>query len=288
MKLLFIGSIFLIGIINAREMYDAKNRFIHRQNFIEISDFVYSGIHSINPKAVFRGSIIFMAGDEGAHEFFKFVHPHIENPYIIIYYNGGLYGPILDDPKILHFFCAAGDGALKNNHPKYSYLPIGLFRFSNADAIGPKWFKELRKKNKHKSIYMNFTCHPVTPWRSEIYKFFKNKPFVTAAGKKDFKHYLQEMSDHKFTLSPSGDVFDCYRHWEAIAAGSIPIMLHSPIDPLFDGLPVLFVNSWNEVTEELLNREHNDIRFKRYNFEKIYMQYWIDRINDIKKLHNLL
>lgn len=46
----------------------------------------------------------------------------------MVYMAGGLYGLILDDPKILHFFCAGGDVGLKTNHPKYFYLPIGLFR----------------------------------------------------------------------------------------------------------------------------------------------------------------
>ena len=55
-----------------------------------------------------------------------------------------------------------------------------------------------------------------------------------------------------FVVSPRGHGYDCHRTWEALALGCIPIVKHSPIDHVFDHLPVLIVREWSDVNRELL------------------------------------
>jgi hypothetical protein len=91
------------------------------------------------------------------------------------------------------------------------------------------------------------------------------------------------MVKYKFVLSPPGNGIDCHRTYEAIALGCIPIVKSSPLDPLYEGLPVIIVQDWSEVTRELLEKEYP------YNMdiysEKMYLQYWIDKINSFKSLN---
>jgi len=78
------------------------------------------------------------------------------------------------------------------------------------------------------------------------------------------------MIQYMYVLSPHGNGLDCHRTWEALALGCIPIVKTSPLDPLFTGLPVLIVQSWNQVTQKLLNEFRPDYS----QMEKLELKYW--------------
>jgi len=82
--------------------------------------------------------------------------------------------------------------------------------------------------------------------------------------------------NYSFVLSPHGNGLDCHRTWEAIVLGCIPIVKKSNIESLYDDLPVLIVNNWNEVTKELLNNTIISFKDKNFNFKKITLNYWMD------------
>ena len=91
------------------------------------------------------------------------------------------------------------------------------------------------------------------------------------------------MAPCKFTLSPEGDMHDCYRHWEAILIGVIPIIQKTSMNELFNDLPVLLIDEWDQITEQFLQQKYEEISSKNYNLEKLYMKFWIDMINKIKE-----
>jgi len=92
------------------------------------------------------------------------------------------------------------------------------------------------------------------------------------------------MGHAKFVLSPPGNGLDCHRTWEVLYVGSIPVVISSTLDPLYVGLPVIIVDSWEEVTEDFLERKYIEITNKQHNMDKLYLGYWIDFINQIKQL----
>ncbi len=57
---------------------------------------------------------------------------------------------------------------------------------------------------------------------------------------------------YAFSISPHGNGLDCHRTWEDLALGCIVIVKTSPLDPLYEGLPVVIVDDWNEITKENL------------------------------------
>lgn len=65
--------------------------------------------------------------------------------------------------------------------------------------------------------------------------------------------------------------------------GTIPIVQHSYLDYLYDGLPVLLIDSWQEVTEEFLHQKYAEMTGKKYNPEKLYMEYWIKYIQETRE-----
>ena len=69
----------------------------------------------------------------------------------------------------------------------------------------------------------------------------------------EYGTYLSEMKDHKFMICPQGHGIDCHRNWELLYMRRVPVMKQSPyFARLMQGFPVLFVDRWEDVTEELL------------------------------------
>jgi hypothetical protein len=87
------------------------------------------------------------------------------------------------------------------------------------------------------------------------------------------------MLKYKYVISPHGNGLDCHRTWEALVLGCIPILKTSPLDPLFEGLPVLIVKEWSDITQELLDT------FKGNNsqIQKLELSYWIQEFNKYKQ-----
>lgn len=87
-------------------------------------------------------------------------------------------------------------------------------------------------------------------------------------------------SEHAFVISPHGNGVDCHRTWEALALGCVPIVRTSPLDSLYEELPVLIVSHWSEVTADFLRRHaENPPRVARP--EKLTLAYWQDRLRGI-------
>ena len=95
--------------------------------------------------------------------------------------------------------------------------------------------------------------------------------------------YLTRMASCKFVLSPRGTGIDCYRNWAALLVGCIPILLDCQLKPLFQDLPVLLIDKWEDLTEEFLNEQYEKITAKQYSLKKLYCSYWLDEINNVKK-----
>jgi hypothetical protein len=101
---------------------------------------------------------------------------------------------------------------------------------------------------------------------------------------RSFKEYHLEMKRSKFILSPGGLGLDCYRHYEALYMGTIPVLEHlNRTDGWyrnFDDLPVAWIDSYDNLTPEWLENEYVRITEnpQRYKYEKLTKQYWIDLI----------
>ena len=103
---------------------------------------------------------------------------------------------------------------------------------------------------------------------------------------------------------------DCYRTWEALLVGTIPIVkrgqygisecakqylgiksgmlqlnraIHAQLDKLYEQLPIVVVDEWDEITEEFLEKKHAEISSKKYNLKLLHIDYWKTLIKTIKK-----
>lgn len=253
------------------------------------------------PGNVKAGDIVFVEGSL-LKIFFKQYHKKIRNKYILITHNADESCPreffeYLNDPKIAVWFTTNMDC----RHSKLIPIPIGFSnshwphsRKNHVDVelkqksyIGPileanKQFihwRLLRKPRKH-LLYVNFHANTNPRARKEPQEIFYNlnHSYVLKETGRRYDLYLGDMLDSVYTISPPGNGFDCHRAWEAMSVGSIPVMMTTPIDSLFNDLPVLIINDWKMVTKEFLEKRRKEILSKEYNYEKLYMNYWKDLI----------
>ena len=74
----------------------------------------------------------------------------------------------------------------------------------------------------------------------------------------DYLNFLSNLSQHKFVLCPRGNAIDCHRNWEVLYMRRVPVMKRYPyLEKLFRDWPVLFVDKYTDITEDLLlENEH--------------------------------
>ena len=94
----------------------------------------------------------------------------------------------------------------------------------------------------------------------------------------DYETYCNKLIISKFILSPIGDRNDCYRHWEAIGFGVVPICnINNEYKSLFNE-NMIYVNNTNEMLD-LLNNNIN-LEYVLPNKNLITVEYWKNIINN--------
>jgi hypothetical protein len=53
---------------------------------------------------------------------------------------------------------------------------------------------------------------------------------------------------------------------------------------MFEDLPVLIVRDWREVSRELLDKTINDFKNRNFNYEKLKLDFWVNKINSYKNI----
>jgi len=51
------------------------------------------------------------------------------------------------------------------------------------------------------------------------------------------------------------------------------------MDKLFEGLPVLILKSYKDITQDLLDETVEKFKKMEFNYEKLLLKYWTDKIN---------
>ena len=96
------------------------------------------------------------------------------------------------------------------------------------------------------------------------------------------EEYKNNLVSSSFVLCPEGNGIDTHRVWEALYSGSIPVVKNRTAFKSFDKLPILFVDSFYDVTAETLSNYLNNL--KSYDFKKIDFNYWSDYLkSDLNK-----
>jgi hypothetical protein len=171
------------------------------------------------------------------------------------------------------------------NDARVTNVPVGIRRkkVSDLDAMRLKG-----PEPRDRLLYANFTVYRLD-WfdiqkphiRHSLAKRFANEHWVTtdladrARTSKEALHaYYRAMARHKFALSPEGLGVDCYRHWECLYLGTIPIIRTSPTMTSFSELPILFTEDYSEIEPSYLETQWREFRERRFDLEKLRRSYY--------------
>ena len=104
-------------------------------------------------------------------------------------------------------------------------------------------------------------------------------------GPEDLVDYYARTAAHRFVLSPEGNGIDCYRTWEALYLGAIPIVMTSPIMSAFANLPVLFTEDYSELSSEYLEQRWEEMSARSFEVDRMLKSWYSHRfLESVAKL----
>lgn len=254
--------------------------YIAGDSFRAIADHVYDETdRSLKAQEIRHRDVIFVKTDY-LQEFFTTIHPYVNHKYILITHNSdygapGSFASYLDDTKLYKWF---GQNPTIVGHPKFVPIPIGIANRMWPHGNVSIFDKALSSQSviRNRIVGMNFTIGTKADVRQFVHNLFSQKSFCVDLSSKDLFTYLTNMKRAQFILCPVGNGLDCHRTWEALLMGAIPVMVHSQLDELLSGLPVLIVDNWTDITQELLRVKYAEIQehYSLYSHEKKTFDYW--------------
>jgi hypothetical protein len=67
--------------------------------------------------------------------------------------------------------------------------------------------------------------------------------------------------------------------WEALYSGVVPIVVRNRTHAGLEGeLPILFVNDYSEITEDVLNATYDEFKNRTWNTDMLKVSWWINRM----------
>lgn len=169
-------------------------------------------------------------------------------------------------------------------------VPLGV----RVNKLRPLQFvRQNRTGDRAKLLYGNFTLNDthyrqgkdgVEHIRKRLVKRFEGKPWVdldVSSEQRDspaeLVRYYSQLAAHQFVLSPEGNGIDCYRTWEALYLGAIPVVMVSSTMSAFEGLPILFTKDYSELTEDYLERRWEEMSRASFEVDLMLGSYYFRR-----------
>jgi hypothetical protein len=255
-------------------------------------------------------------------QFCKTIVPTLSQPIILLIADGDESFPsecgdpsaiteLLNNPYIIHIFAQNNDyGSM---HPKLTSIPIGidLHTVAYKGSVGG-WGERgspaeqesrlaevlqalrpthARKKKAFVDFQLSDTMH------GELNRYLKcgedrRSIFeqLVPTGLIEYGSWMKRSAlwgkkgEYAFSISPHGNGLDCHRTWEDLILGCIVIVKTSPLDTLYEGLPIVIVNDWSEITEAALDQwlqQYGDAFTNPQYREKLTLSYWLSKIHSV-------
>ena len=239
--------------------------FTKHNNLINYTDIINN---KINP-------LIFITKIEYLDHFYNNIVLSLNRNFVLITqygdYNAGLHNKLLNHPLLIKWYGQNMSVISEKTMP----IPIGLennyWKRTNTNTI-----KQHCNNSKEKLLYLNFSLNKNSS-RSKIMNMLLQKGFKQNS-KLDWNNYIDDLSRHKFAISPKGGDVDCHRTWECLYLGVIPIVEKSIQTNYFNDLPILFVDNYVNITVEYLNEKYKEFQNKQFNLDKLSIDYWKKKI----------
>jgi len=187
-------------------------------------------------------------------------------------------------------------------HEKCTPIPLGILQYAHGSLYQPEInYKPISFENRSQFV---LSCHRE---HSSLDNFCINFQFHERALVRDycntswksFVHYKKDLSEEELKTQLVQSIFCICVHgggldpspkaWQSLLCGSIPIITHSTLDPIYERFPVVFVDKWDEhcISEEYLNKElerlrpfYEEVEKRKKVLEMLTLDYWWNIISN--------
>jgi len=285
---------------------EANTKYVSSRGILKACDVIpkdiVSGIvtSSVDISAIKNGSVVYVHGSS-VPDFLKKLN-EIQGKFVLVsgdcdhsipetaFGSDAEFNNFINSDKVLHWFSQN----LVKNHPKLTHIPIGLAYHVTDSPPAEQERMLIDIKNGAKPLnqrkpmcYANFQFSkpPSNKYaydRDDAIKGVPKELVFYEPQRMERLDTWKNQTEYAFVISPHGNGLDCHRTWEALVLGCIPIVKTSPIDPVFQGLPVLIVKDWPDVTSDLLAKTMGKYSIDD---EKLTLKYWMNLIRSKSILH---
>jgi len=239
--------------------------FYYDENVTELPEYVQ------NAKTIFVNTWTL-------NKFFNKIFPILKKEYTFISHNSDFginesHKVFLDSPRVVKWYTQN----MCTVHPKLYSIPIGLanrqWPHGNTKMLG-----DIRAANNNKEflVYKNFDINTNLHERS-LCDYITNQNNIPRSNHTTNDHYWNTISRSMFVISPPGNGVDCHRIWECLYLNAIPIVKNNVAFSQFKHLPILWVDSWEEVTIPFLRSKITTIN--SVDIKELDFKFWSSKIN---------
>ena len=133
--------------------------------------------------------------------------------------------------------------------------------------------------NSKEFLYLNFSKNTNFKERTGIYeKFQEEKWSIVENPNLSLDKYHDSLKNYKFVLCPWGNGIDTHRIWETLYSGNIPVTKQHHTFSTSQDLPIIFVDSYEEITEKKLLEFYYSLEKDKIDFSKLNIHYWLNQI----------
>jgi hypothetical protein len=186
----------------------------------------------------------------------------------------GTIDKLLNNDHVLHWFCQNIPvyGGRNPRHPKISPFPYGLKEVVHKPNPQLDAYERVFRRRFHKSTLIYAGYLAPLPKRVHV-------PILNTS-QLEPEAYFSLMAEAAYILSPNGDRPECYRHYEALGLGTVPV---TGLDPFFfrhlvSG-PVIFETTDWDLTLLLGSLDPSPL----VNRNLIFEEYWVDYLDSTMK-----
>lgn len=211
---------------------------------------------------------------------------------------------LLQSPKLLYWFTQNLDPTAAS--PRLRPLPIGVDFHTISN--GPQWGEPRATPAEQEAALVALRAH-IAPTGARMLKAHADFHFnlhsspLWGDDRRTIQSVLQassavhfearplsrselwrEKTRYAFAVSPHGKGLDTHRTWESLLLGNIVIVKASSLDVLYEGLPVVIVQDWGDVTPANLARwrDQHAASFASPGVEeRLTNRFWVDRMRQL-------
>lgn len=147
---------------------------------------------------------------------------------------------------------------------------------------------ETEIENKIDLLYSNFSVNTQRSVREPIKNLSINSPHITWEHGVSYQHFVNQIKNHKATLSPRGNGIECIRTYEVLYLNEIPICIgdraeySATIEGIYKFLPIVFIDN----LDYLMDIKYIDSEIKKVknnSRELLDFEYWESKIIETVK-----